>query len=287
MRRKIFITGGAGKTGTALLELIFERGDEADVTCLCRSDACRERLSRFPVYIIEGDASDVGSLGRAYRGEDTVIHLTSIFHTPAILEACRQAKRLIVVSSTGAFSRYRRTAGEIGRCESLIESSGLSYTILRPTMIYGTPDDHNISRLVRFVDKSRIVPLPSGGRARFQPVHVTDLARCISACLSSESSIGKSYNVPGGSSHSLAEIVRIIAGLLRKRVIVVPVPHALALLAARMMGSRLDPEQIERLREDKSFSYDDAAADLGYTPMSFEEGARLQLEAMGITTGRG
>lgn len=300
MGGKIFITGAAGKTGTALLEHMFERdevgknevvpfelppGSDADVTCLCRSDACRERLSRFPVDIIEGDASDVRSLGRAYRGEETVIHISSIFHAPAILEACHEAKRLIVVSSTGVFSQYRRAANEINRCEGLIESSGIPYTILRPTMIYGTPDDRNISRLVRFVRGRRLVPLPGGGKARFQPVHAADVARCISYCLSSDAGIGKSYNIPGGSAHSLKEIIEIIAGLLGKRVLTLPVPLLPALLVARILRLRIDPEQIERLREDKTFSYDDAATDLGYAPMTFEEGLRLQLESMGLIAG--
>ena len=280
MRRKIFITGAAGKTGTALLEIISEGG--AEMTCLCRSDACREHLSRFPVSIVEGDASDAGSLRRAYRGEEIVVHLSSIFHAPAIIEVCREAKRLIMISSTGVFSRYRRTATEIGRIEKAIESSGLPYTILRPTMIYGTPDDRNISRLIRFVEKRSILPLPGGGKARFQPVHVTDLARSISSCLSSDVSIGKSYNVPGGSAHSLKELVGIIAGLLGKRVLTLPAPLFAASLATKMFGSRIDPEQIARLREDKTFSYEETAADLGYTPMTFEEGARLQLEAMGF-----
>jgi len=289
MRRKIFITGAAGKTGTALLDLLLERGqlENADITCLCRNEACRDRLSRFPVDMIEGDASCVESLRRAYRGEDIIVHISSIFHAPAILEACRGVKRIIAISSTGVFSRFRRTADEISRCESLVESSGSSYTILRPTMIYGTPDDRNISRLVRLVARSPVVPLPGGGRARFQPVYVGDLARCIAACLESDASIGKTYNVPGGSAHSLGEIVLIIARLLDKRVLALPVPLSMALLAARMMGPRLDPEQIERLREDKVFSFDDAAVDLDYVPMTFEEGLRLQLDAMGLPAARG
>ena len=297
MRRKIFITGAAGKTGTALLDLLLERygkgsdegpafgvqdGQSVEVTCLCRSDACRDKLSRFPVSIAEGDSSDPQSLRRAYRGEETVIHISSIFHAPAAVEAFRGAGRLIAISSTGIFSKYRRTAAEIARCESLIEASGIPYTILRPTMIYGTPDDRNISRLVRLVARSPVVPLPGGGRARFQPVHVRDLAGCIAACLGRDTGIGRSYDVPGGSVHSLGEIVRMISKLLVKRVVPVPVPLPLALLAVKMTGSRIDPEQIERLREDKVFPYDDAARDLGYAPMTLEEGLRLLLEAMGL-----
>ena len=325
MGGKIFITGAAGKTGTALLESIFGRsgpgsGADAgggtdpgagayagrgigtdteertpaepytrpvtDVTCLCRSDTCRDRLSRFPVSVVTGDASDARSLGNAYRGEDIIIHLSSIFHVPAVIEACSAAERLIAISSTGVSSRYRRTAGEIRRCEALVESSGIPYTILRPTMIYGTPDDRNISRLVKFVGKRRIVPLPGGGKARFQPVHVKDLALCIASCISRNAGIGKIYDVPGGSAHSLRDMVAIIAEALGKRVSFVPVPLALASLASKLAGSRIDPEQIERLREDKTFSYDAAAADLGYAPMTFEEGIRLQLRAMGLLHAR-
>jgi len=209
-----------------------------------------------------------------------------------VIEVCRGAKRLIVVSSTGVFSSYRRSAGRIQLIEKRIELSGLSYTILRPTMIYGTPDDRNISRLVRFVEKSRIVPLPGAGKARFQPVHVTDLARCILTCLASERSIGTAYNVPGGSAHSLKELVGIIAGELGRKVTPAPVPFFLVLTAVRaaslLRGMRgIDTEQIERLRENKTFSYDDAAADLGYAPMTFEEGLRLQLDAMGFKVRHG
>ena len=282
MSHSIFITGASGKTGLALLDLMLWGIDsDADVACLCRGERCRDRLARFPVRIVYGDASDPGSLGSAYGGEETVILLSSIFHSPALLEACREAKRLIVVSSTGVFSKHRSRAAQIVEMEKFVRNSGVQSTILRPTMIYGVPDDRNISRLVRFIERSFIAPLPGYGRARFQPVHVTDLARCILACLSSGASVGKSYNVPGGSAHSLAEIVRIIAGLLGRRVLIVPVPILLASLAARMLPGRIDPEQIERLREDKTFSYDEAARDLDYSPMTFEEGLRLQLEAMG------
>ena len=285
MSRSIFITGASGKTGLELVGLMLGGGYAAtDITCLCRSDRCRKLLSPFSIGLARGDASDTDSLVSAYGGEETVIHLSSIFHAPALLEACRDAKHLIVVSSTGVFSKHRSTAAQIAEMERLVRNSGIPSTILRPTMIYGTPDDRNISRLVRLIKRLYLVPLPGGGRARFQPVHARDLARCIAACLSSRESVGKSYNVPGGSAHSLAEIVRMIAWLLGKRILIVPVPIALASIAARVLGPGLDPEQIARLKEDKTFSYEEAEMDLGYSPMTFEEGLRIQLEAMGVVS---
>ncbi|UCF05260.1 MAG: NAD(P)H-binding protein [bacterium] len=289
MDQQVFLTGGSGKTGQALLHLLStdERFAIRQITCLCRPGGRADRLRRFGVSIAVGDASDPESLRAAYGGQETVIHLSSIFHTGAVLAGCVRMKRLIAVSSTGVFSRHRSNAGAITAVEREIENSAIAYTILRPTMIYGAPDDRNISRLIGLVHRHSLIPLPASGRSVFQPVHVTDLASCIAAALGSPESIGKSYNVPGGSAHTLREMVTIVAGLLGRRVRVVPVPYWTALIALRLAkairpGLRLDTEQIERLREDKSFDYTDAARELSYTPMTFPEGVKKQMHGMGL-----
>jgi nucleoside-diphosphate-sugar epimerase len=292
MNGSIFITGGSGNTGQALLARLAEDKEiiDAGITCLARPGGRRDNLERFPVRIVKGDSSDAASLGRAYGGEPTVIHIASLFHAGAVLEACGAANRLIAISSTGVFSRYRRLASKIAAAEKTIEESGLAYTMLRPTMIYGTPADRNISRLIRFVNRSRVIPLPAGGRSIFQPVHVDDLASCIIAALKCKASTGRTYNVPGGSAHTLREIVSIIAELLGRPVSTIPVPFVLADLAAGLyehFASRpkLRREQILRLREDKSYDHTEAARDLGYEPMTFREGISRQLAAMNL--GRG
>ncbi len=290
MSGDIFITGGSGNTGQALLRRIFDHPElkEIAVTCLARPGGRRENLRRFPVRIVDGDSSDTGSLGRVYGGEPTVIHISSIFHAAAVLASCRGAERLIAISSTGVFSRYRQLAGDIAAGERVIERSGIRYTILRPTMIYGTPADRNVSRLIRLVRRAPVIPLPGGGGSTFQPVHVDDLASCIVAVLERSASVDKTYNVPGGSAHSLGEIVSIIAELLGRKVITIPVPFALADAAVRAY-ERLAPrpklrrEQILRLREDKSYDYAEAARDLGYAPMSFREGISQQIQRMGYS----
>ncbi|MCX5752872.1 MAG: NAD-dependent epimerase/dehydratase family protein [Candidatus Krumholzibacteria bacterium] len=280
----IFITGGTGNTGQALLRLIA--ADEAfrgvRITGLCRPGGRGERLLPFGVKIAGGDASSAASLGKVYRGEPVVIHLSSIFHAGAVLEGCRGMKRLVAASSTRVFSKTWERAPEIEAAERAIERSGVPYTILRPTMIYGNSEDRNISKFIRLIMKYRIVPLPGGGKSIFQPVHVDDLAACILAALKTPASAGKSYNVPGGSAHSLREIVEIIAGILKKRVLIVPFPLALAEAAAGLQEKLLPRpfihrEQIERLREDKRYDYSEAARDFGYAPRSFAEGVSEEI----------
>lgn len=283
----IFITGGSGNTGQALLRRIFENAALKDttVTCLARPGGRRENLERFPVQIVTGDSSDAASLARAYGGEPTVIHISSIFHAEAVLDGCRGMQRLIAISSTGVFSRYRSVAGTIAAGEQAIERSGVPFTILRPTMIYGTPADRNISRLIRLVKRAPVIPLPGGGGSIFQPVHVDDLASCIIAALERPESAGKTYNIPGGSAHTLREIVSMTAELLGRRVITFPVPFALADIAVRAYerlarSPKLRREQILRLREDKSYDYSEAASELGYAPMPLREGVSRQIRSM-------
>jgi uncharacterized protein YbjT (DUF2867 family) len=277
--RSIFITGATGNTGQSLLRRIAN--DESlsgiPITCLCRPSGRGERLLPFRVKIAGGDASNPESLKRVYQGQDTVILISSIFHAGAVLEGCAGMKRLIAVSSTSFYSQRSSIAGDIRAAEGAIERSGVPYTILRPTMIYGTLEDRNISRLIRLVAKASVVPLPGGGKTIFQPVHADDLAACILETLKSDAAIGKSYDVPGGSAHSLREIVSIISEILGKRILTVPVSLGLAEAAAgaieKILGRAIvQPEQLARLREDKQYDCSAAARDLGYSPRSFREG---------------
>ncbi len=207
-----------------------------------------------------------------------------------MLEGCRGMKRLVAVSSTRRFSKSWERAREIEDAERAIERSGVDYTILRPTMIYGNAEDRNISKFIRLIMKYGIVPLPGGGKSVFQPVHVDDLAACILAALKTPASEGKSYNVPGGSAHSLREIVDIVAKILGKRAVAVPVPFALAEAVAGLQEKLLPRpfirrEQIERLREDKRYDYSEAAKDLGYAPRELRAGIEQEIREMSGACG--
>lgn len=287
MADRIFITGATGKTGVALLRLLASDAGYREIskTCLCRPGGRCERLLPFGVRIAGADASKPRSLAGVYGGEETVIHLSSIFHAPAVLEGCSGMKRLVAVSSTRIFSKSWRRAGDIAAAERSIAESGVPFTILRPTMIYGTVDDRNISQLIRAVRKWSVIPLPGGGTAVFQPVHVDDLAGAILAALKNPASIGRTYDIPGGSAHSLRGIVEIIGSAFGKKISIVSVPLPVAEAAASMLGAirprfARTAEQVRRLREDKRYDFADAARDLGYAPRDFRTGVSQQIRSM-------
>jgi nucleoside-diphosphate-sugar epimerase len=152
-------------------------------------------------------------------------------------------------------------------------------------MIYGTPADRNLARLLRWLRRFPLVPVPGGGGTLQQPVHVEDLCAAIESALVRPESAGHAYDVGGPTALSLAELVRISGAALGIRAIPVPVPLApahLAARAARAMRVRapVTPEQVLRLAESKAIDITPATRDLGFQPRSFEEGIASEARAI-------
>lgn len=60
--------------------------------------------------------------------------------------------------------------------KDLFQKHDIELTIIRPTMIYGTLKDGNISTFIKWFDKFRVFPIVGNGKALLQPVHRKDLA---------------------------------------------------------------------------------------------------------------
>ncbi len=285
MQTRLFITGASGNTGRAFLGDLFRSplARDADIVCLTRPGDPLGDLCAWPVRTVEGDARDAGSISGAWDGDRAIVNISSIYHSEAILRGCPGARSIVAISSTGLFSRFRDEAVRIEASEKIVTSSGIPWTIFRPTMIYGTPIDRNMSKLIKYIAGKRVILLPGGGKSLFQPVSAFDLASCITASLLSPAAAGKSYEISGGSVHPLREIVEMIAGILDRRIMMVPVPLGAAIAALKILPSLpVKPVQIMRLLEDKVFDHSAASAELGFSPVSLDTGLRRQAELMGL-----
>jgi nucleoside-diphosphate-sugar epimerase len=285
MQTRLFITGASGNTGRAFLDDLSRSplARDADIVCLTIPGDPLGDLSAWNVRTAEADARDSDSIARAWDGDRSIVNISSIYHSGAILKGCPGARSIVAVSSTGLFSRYRDEATRIEAAEKVVTSSGIPWTILRPTMIYGTPLDRNMSKLIKYVSRRRVIVLPGGGRSLFQPVSAFDLASCITASLISPAAAGRSYEISGGSVHQLREIVQMIAVLLERRVSMIPVPLRAAVSVLKILPSPpVKPVQVMRLLEDKVFDHSAATADLGFSPVPLEEGLKRQIGLMGL-----
>jgi nucleoside-diphosphate-sugar epimerase len=279
---RVLVTGGSGFLGQAVLPLLVERADH--VTALARSDASARAVSRLGAAALHGDLDDPASIDVAFhRSSATVlVNLASLGfgHGPAIVAASEDAgiRRAVFVSSTSIFTSLPATSkASRVEAEGAITESSLDWTIIRPTMIYGTPADRNMARLLALLRRAPFVPVPGSGGALQQPVHVDDLARTIVNALDRPAAIGKSYDVAGPEPLTLRTIIREAGRAVGRTPPIVPLPlgPATALVGIHERVARrprLKREQLRRLEEDKAVDTTDARRDLDHRPRPFAEG---------------
>ena len=237
-----------------------------------------------------GDVSDAQALSAAMRGTDALVNIASLGfgHADSIIRAAVDAgiQRAVFVSTTAIFTQLN-AGSKIVRvaAETAIQNSGLKYTILRPTMIYGSDRDRNICRLIRWLRVLPFFPVFGDGNYLQQPIYVDDVAQAIVSCISSDKTIGKSYNIAGKHSLTYDQVIDTIAGGMNKRawkihVPSVPVVNMLRLLERIHFPFPIKSEQVLRLNENKDFSYEEAQKDFEFSPMSFAEGIKLELGSL-------
>jgi uncharacterized protein YbjT (DUF2867 family) len=279
---RILVTGATGLLGGAVLNLLLAGGHE--VRCLVREGSpLASRLDPW-IELVRGDAGDAGGLSRALSGMDALLHIAGIKYAPQVVEAARRAKveRLVVVSSTSAHSAYDFRSGPKLRMEKVVRESGVDYTIVRPTMIYGSELDKNLHRLLRFLDRSPVFPVFGSGENLWQPVYHEDCAKGVYEALVQPAAVGESYDLPGAEPLTYLELVKTAAGALERKPRIVRLPlepmrRTLAAAERLRLPLPIKSEQVLRLREDKAYPYDKAKRDLGYAPRPFREGIALEV----------
>jgi len=184
----VFVTGGTGFTGSHVVPLLLK--NEYKVRCLYRPTSDRSVPLRAQPEIewTLGDISDSQALSASMQGADALINIASLGfgHADSIIRAAQNAgiKRAIFISTTAIFTQLNAKSKTVRvAAERVIESSGLQYTMLRPTMIYGSPRDRNMWRLIRFMRYSPILPVFGDGDYLQQPIYVDDVAQAMVSCL--------------------------------------------------------------------------------------------------------
>ena len=290
---KVLLTGGTGLLGGELLELLAAGGHE--IRCLVRwKSPNAARLN--PERVFYGDAGEEDSLARALDGMDALLHVAGLEYTPQVLAALRRTgvQRLVAVGSTSVHSAYEHRSGWRRTMEELVQESGLDWTIVRPTMIYGSELDKNMHKLLRFLDRSPVYPMFGPGTNLWQPVYYKDLAHGVLTALERLEAVHQSYDLPGAEPLTYLDLVRTAAGVLGTRPRIVrlplkPVRHALRLAELARLPLPVESEQVMRLREDKAYPYEKARRELDYAPRAFSEGIALEvarLREIGLVSAR-
>ncbi len=294
---RVLVTGATGFLGRQLTDEMSRRS--WGYTVMARSAVKARLLSERGIEVIVGDVTDSAACERATRGRDALVHLAAaadvsdpelnrrvnVAGLENMIRACQRnsVRRILFVSSTCAGRGMRDAYGETKRLgEELVRQSGLDFTILRPTMIYGR-GSKEFDLFVRAIRCSPVVPLVASGRSRVQPVFVGDSVAAILDVLGNARCVGRTYDLAGPTPVSIRGLVRLVCGVLGLRPrLILPVPVAPALVAARLLGALLrhvpiTVDQVLAFAQDTVVNTQPLRDDVGFTPKGLEEGLALAL----------
>jgi nucleoside-diphosphate-sugar epimerase len=291
------VTGATGFLGGHLCREMSRRG--MGFAVLARSRQKAGPMAQRGIEVRWGDLGDEEACARAVRGQAAVIHLAAAADVSdaavneavnvkglgRLLSACRRegVRRFVFLSSTCAGRAHRDAYGETKRVgEELVKGSGLDFTILRPTMIYGA-GSKEFETFVEVVRRSPVVPIIGSGRHVIQPVHVDDAVGVILAVLGREACLGRTYDVAGGTRVSFDELVELVRTTLRlRRRWVLHVPAAPLLVLVRALGRMwthvpLTVDQVMAFIQDTVIDLAPLERDVGFAPRPLDLGLRQVL----------
>jgi NADH dehydrogenase len=169
--------------------------------------------------------------------------------TVNVVDAAQSAgvARFFNMSQNGAapdhWSRFLRSKG---RAQAYVASSGLQWTALRPSTIFGPQDEffNSIARLVRLTPI--IFPNIGGGKAQFQPVSVDDVVEATVRCVDDDGAVGKEFELGGPEVLTLQEIEKRIFKAMGTNRILIPGPVWLLRPAVFVMEKTLPGTPVNR-----------------------------------------
>ncbi len=283
--RLIAITGATGFTGPFVVRALRARFPGAELRAVMRGTSDSGRIDVAGVTVAVADLRDEAALRLAFTGADTLVNVASLGFdwVENIVRSAESTgiRRAIFIGTTAILTGLPVASKPIReRGEQLVRQSSLSWTILRPTMIYGAPGDRNIARLIGFVARSPVIPIVSP-RALQQPVHVEDVADAVAKALDSAATIGKAYELSGKDPLTLADLIREVSSALGLRRLIVPIPLSPVIggLTLWSLFGRppIRPEQARRIAENKAFDHEQAVRDFAFSPRRFQDGIRQEV----------
>lgn len=161
----------------------------------------------------------------------------AVDNTRTLFECARRAEveRIVHVSvaNASAHSDWGYFRGK-ALLEKDLQESGLSHAIVRPTVIFGGPENVLVNNIAWLLRHLPVFGLFGRGEYRLTPVHVEDVARiCVDAAMERKEEI---LDAVGPVTFTYREMIRLMADEMGLRRLILPLPDSVALLAGRILG---------------------------------------------------
>ncbi len=243
--RRIAVAGGTGFVGGAIAAELHRRGHHV-VVLSHRGEAARGPLPD-DVEMRTADVTQPGGLAAALAGIDQLVIALAFPNSPIeaprkgrtfeavdaegtehLIAAARTAgvARVVYISGAGAAPDAKRHWFRAKwRAEEAVRRGQLTWTVIRPTWIYG-PGDVSLNRFVGFARRSRMVPMTNLGTQQLAPVFVADIARLAADSLVDSAAVGQVFEIGGPETLSMRQVIgrALAAAELRRPIIPGPTP---------------------------------------------------------------
>jgi NADH dehydrogenase len=239
------VTGAFSYSGRFIAAQLLERG--RGVRTLTNHPRPDDPLaSHIPTYPL--DFSNDADLAMALTGTDTLYntywvraphggltHSIAVENTTRVIDAARRAgvRRIVqtsIANPTSSTTSYYRGKAAL---EEAVRSSGLSFAIVRPTLLFGEGDVliNNIAWLLRHLP---VFAIPGDGRYRLQPMHVKDHAQLQVEVGSQPGDVV--VDSAGPEIFTFNELVHLLRRAMKLSTLVVHLPPGLAMAGASVAG---------------------------------------------------
>jgi len=291
---RIAITGGTGFVGIHTTKALLKAGHEVRLVARGTRSGPRPEGAQ----LVRGDVVSGKGLTEALAGCDAVVHLVAIIReakgqtfdkvnadgAAKVAAAARESGvgHIVHLSAIGADPdpAYHYLESK-WQGEEYVRGSGVPYTILRSSLIFG-PGDGFFTLLTKMIRLQPVVPVVGDGRALFQPIAISDVARIITECIER----GPSHRITeiGGPEHmtyeGIIDTIKQRLGVMRLKVHVpVLAMMPLAFLMERVLPRPpVTPEQLKMLRKHNITRRDAVPVAFGFSPLSFAENSAYLLD---------
>lgn len=273
----VTVFGGSGFIGRHVVRALAKRGYRIRVA-VRRPDLAffLQPLGNVgQISFVQANLRYRNSVDRAVEGADHVVNCVGIlfesgrntfdavqeFGCRAVAEAARGAGATLThISAIGAnansASNYGRTKG---RAEAAVFSIKPDAVIFRPSIVFG-PED---SFFNKFADMARIfpaLPLVGGGKTKFQPVYVEDVAEAVARAVDGKVAGGRIYELGGPEVLTFRECLELMLKVTARKNSLVSLPFGIASLIGSIASlipfitPPITPDQVKLLRTDNVVS---------------------------------
>lgn len=270
--RRVTVLGGSGFVGRYIVKRLAASG--AVVTVVSRNASAAGFLRPMgdvgQIAQIDASLADETRLAAALVGCDAVVCAVGILYErgkqsfdavhhqgaarAARLAKAAGAKRFVHVSAIGADSTSSSAYGRSKAAgEAAVRAAFPDATILRPSIVFGPEDDffNRFATLARYLP---VLPLIGGGRTRFQPVYVGDVADATMAALERHEAVGHLYQLGGPEIYTFRQLMEVMLRAINRRRALITLPFAFASVQAAFLEFLPTPpltrDQVKLLARD-------------------------------------